>query len=302
MFQTPKKVYMTYAGASKLSTLFHDAMSNSTARSAGDVWEGLSNGIATGFGGDCLIPQASYVPTLNVAASAGGNLATPVAYWLAKYPIRIRVGSTGAAGVPATSGLSKMSSNNPASRGLLRLGLADVNAASQMILDQGAMGFLDLRSDFEVHYDIAAIENRAILATAGFADIGVFTAAVGVDPTAVPSTNGVFVRFTAGNATLYKVVGGTATILGVMEIPDRSFVLTFRYDATTRRLFAAFDGHGFGDNAFYLAPSSWTTMQLGVRVCHLAAFAAATDAPLAVELDSLIVTQFSSGATARERL
>jgi hypothetical protein len=182
-----------------------------------------------------------------------------------------------------------MSSNNPASRGLLRLGLADVNAASQMILDQGAMGFLDLRSDFEVHYDIAAIESKAILATAGFADFGVFSSAVGVDPTAVPAANGVFVRFTAGNATFYRVVGGTTTVLGVMEIPDRSFVLTF-------------DGHGFGTDAFYLAPAGWTSLQLGARVCHLAAFAAATDAPLAVELDSLVVTQFSSGSTARERL
>ena len=301
MFQTPKRVFMTYSGATKLSTLFHDSMSNSTARSAGDVWEGLSNGIATGFGGDYITPTGpAFAPTMNVAASAGGDLAAPVPYWFTKYPVRVRVGSTNAGGVPATSGLTKVSANSVSARGLLRMGLADVNAASQIILDQGALPFLDLRSDFEVHFDIAAIENRNILATAGFADFGVFATAVGVDPAVNPATDGVFVKFTAGNATMYRVVGGALAALGTMEAPDRHFVLTLRYDRSTRRVFACIDGNAFGTDALYLAPSSWTTMQLGGRVCHLAAYAAATDAPLAVELDSLIVTQFSSGSAARE--
>jgi hypothetical protein len=302
MYQTPKKVFMTYSGATKLSNIFQDSMSNSTARSAGDVWEGLSNGIATGFGGEYLIPTASFAPTMLVAASAGGDLATPVAYWFAKQPVRIRVGSTGAAAVPATSGITKCSANSTGSRGILRMGLGDVNAAAQMILDQGTMAYLDLRSDFEVHYDIAAIENSTILSTAGYADFGVAVGATGVDPTVAPASNCLFVRFTQGKAVLYKTVSNTVTALGMCEIPSGSFVLTFRYDHKTRRLFGVINGHGIGEESSIVAPVAWTHMQMSGRVCHLAAYAAATDAPIAVELDSLIVTQFSSGNVAREKL
>lgn len=302
MFQTPKRVYMTFSGAAKVSNLLMDSMSNSTARSAGDVWEGMTNGIATGFGGDYLIPTASFAPTMLVAASAGADLATPVAYWFAKHPLRVRVGSTGAGAVPATSGVTRCSLNGRGLRGLVRLGLADVDAAAQIILDQATMSYLDLRSDFEVHYDIGAVENKGILATAGFADFGLCVGATGVDPTAVPAANAFFVRMTQGKAILYKSVTGTLTALGTVQIPDGHFVLTFRYDYITRKIYACIDGNGIGSEGHIIAPVAWTHMQLGARVCHLAAYAAATDAPLAVELDSLIVTQFSSGNGAKEKI
>ena len=302
MFQTPKRVFMTFSGATKVSNLLQDSMSNSTARSAGDVWEGLSNGIATGFGGDYLIPTASFAPTMLVAASAGGDLATPVAYWFAKLPIRVRVGSTGAGAVPATSGITKCSNNSVGSRGLLRMGLADVNAAAQIILDQGTMGYLDTRSDFEIHFDVAAVENKTILATAGFADFGVTVGACGVDPSAIPANDAFFVRMTQGKAVLYKVAATVVTQLGMTDIPDNSFVITIRYDKNTRRLFACLNGHGIGENSSMQVPAGWTSVATMGRVCHLAAYAAATDAPLAVELDGLIVTQFSGGNVAREKL
>jgi hypothetical protein len=74
----------------------------------GQVFDGLVNGLATGFMGDALIPEAAvdtFTPRRLVVASAGADLATPVAYWFQKHPLRVRVGSTTAAAVPATSGL-----------------------------------------------------------------------------------------------------------------------------------------------------------------------------------------------------
>jgi hypothetical protein len=281
-----------------------DPMGNSTARSAGDVWDGLSNGIATGFGGDALIPElaaSAYTPVLTVAASAGGDLATPVAYWFQRYPLRVRVGSTGAAAIPATSGLRRTVTEAPNARGVLRLGLGDVDAAAQMILDQGTNQWIKTDADFEVHFDVANVSNGTILAVAGFADLGVFGGAVGVNPAAVANAVGFYFKIGAGKIKLISTAT-TDTVIGTLDLPAHSFVLSIRYDSFSRRVFGLLDGEGFSATSVYTLPASVTSLAIGARVCHLAAYSAATDAPLIVDLDGIVSTQLSSSGTTREKL
>jgi hypothetical protein len=303
MYQTPKRVYNTFPGTTKISNLFFDSMSNGTARSAGDVWDGMCNGIATGFGGDILVAEdtsAAYTPSMTVAASGAASLATPAAYWFQKQPFRVRVGSTGAGAVPATSGLVKVIAERPEARGVLRMGLADVDAAAQIILDQGGLPHLDTSVSFEVHFDIANVSNGSIAGTRGFADFGVFSTAVGVNPAAVPSAAGYFFKIVAGNVELYKLVGGTATLLGSTKLPKQGFVLSICYDAGRRSLFGCIDGLLLGEATRYHLPAATTTLSIGARVCHLAAYTTLADSPLVVDVDGIVANQMSYGTQAGE--
>jgi hypothetical protein len=303
MYQTPKKVFNTFPGCTKLSNIFFEDMSGGTARSAGDVWDGLTNGLATGFGGDCIVAEitaATYTPSLTVAASIGADLATPVAYWFQKHPLRLRVGSTGAAGVPATTGVHRTITQRPEARGVLRMGLGDVDAASQVILDQGTMPYIDTSVDFEAHFHVANISNGNILATRGFAEFGVYEGALGVDPTAVAAANAFFFKVTAGNIQVYKTIAGVNTLLGTAKIPNADFVASVTYDSKKRQLFASIDGIAIGERSSHVLATNLYSLSLGARVCHLAAYSAATDSPLTVDFDGLIATQMSHGLRATE--
>ena len=295
--RTGKRVANTLASIERLNGLATDAWGGGGAQSVGNVLDGLANGIATGFGpGEAITPEistATQVPQRLVAASAGTNLATPVAYWFMRWPMRVRVGSTNANAVPATSGLLPYVTQATNSRGVLRLGLADINAAAHIILDQGGLVPITTAKDFQVHIDIANVTNRDILATSGYADIGLFGGAIDVDPTAVANAAAFFVRITAGKIYLYSTAT-TSTLIGTTTCPSGSFVLSFMYDSTLRRITAAVDGVPFGQNLGYTIPTSVTGLEVGARVVHLAAYTAASHAPLGVDLDGLLVNQFCS--------
>jgi hypothetical protein len=176
---------------------------------------------------------------------------------------------------------------------VLRLGLADINAAAHIILDQGAMVPLTTAKDFQVHFDIANVTNRDILATSGFADIGLFGGEIGVDPTAVANAAAFYMKITAGKIYLYSTAT-TDALIGTTTCPDKPFILSFMYDSTLRRITAAVDGVPFGQNLGYVVPTTVTGYQVGARVVHLAAYTAASHAPLGVDVDGLIVNQFCS--------
>lgn len=297
--QTPKRVYDNVGSTTRISMLMGDNFSHGGARSHGDVWAGLTNGIATGFLMDAIVPEvstATQTPQMLVATAAGGDLATPVAYWFQRHPLRLRVGSTNADAVPATSGVLPYSTTRADARGILRMGLGDVNAAAQIILDQGGMTPITTAKDFEVHFDIAGVTNGNILATSGFCDIGVFGGVVGVDPSAVAHAAGFFFKITAGRVYLYSTAT-TNTLIGTAMLPtaDR-FVLSIIYDATQRSLLGCIDGNTIGGSAYTL-PAATTAVEVGMRACHLAAYTAASHAPLTVDVDSLIVHQLAYGAT-----
>lgn len=297
--QTPKRIYNNIGSTTRISMQLGDSHSHGGARSHGDVWAGLTNGIATGFLMEAIIPEistATQVPQMLVAAAVGGDLATPVAYWFQRLPLRLRVGSTEAAAVPATSGIIPYSTTRQDARGILRMGLADVDHAAQILLDQGGMTPITTAKDFEVHFDIAGVTNGDIAATGGFCDIGVFGGVVGVDPTAVANAAGFFFKITAGRVYLYSTAT-TNTLIGTAMLPtaDR-FVLSIIYDATQRSLLGCIDGNTIGTSAYTL-PAATTAVEIGMRTCHLAAYHLATHAPLTVDVDGIIAHQLAYGAT-----
>ena len=256
----------------------------------GNVFDGLANGLATGFQGDALLPEAlgaGFVPTRNVVASAGGDLAAPVAYWFQKHPLRLRVGSTGAGAVPATSGLVSTISERPMARGVLRMALADVNAAAQITLDQRALNPIPCAANkvWDVCYHVANVSNGDILSTAGFADFGVIEGAADADPANVIATNAAIFKIT-GNKIQFVSVATTETVIATRSIPRFDFILRLHFDPDSRLVNAFIDNDFLGS---YRLPDAVTAVGVGGRVAHLAAYAAATDAPLGVDLDAVIV-------------
>lgn len=258
----------------------------------GNVFDGLSNGIATGFQGDCLVPEvsaATQVPQRLVAASAGADLATPVAYWFQKHMIRLRVGSTGAGAVPATSGLRNTITERPTARGVLRMGLADINAAAQFLLDQGGLLPMPCGSStpWEAAYHISNVTNKHLGASLGKADIGVVAGVVDVDPTAVINADAVFFRIGANKISLISVAT-TETVIATQNIPASDFVLSFQFNPATRQVAAFIDNSYVGA---YVLPAAVTAMELGARVLHHAAYTAATALhdPIGVDIDGIIV-------------
>lgn len=299
MYTTQKKIFHTLGSIFRLNGLLTDSSSHGGAQSTGNVIDGMANGLATGFWGTALIPEAAastYTPQALVAASAGGDLATPVAYWFQRFPLRVRVGSTTASAVPATSGILPYITERDEARGVLRMGLADVNAAAQIILDQGGLQPITTAKDFEAHFHICNVTNGSILATDGFADIGLFGGAIGVSPAAVANAAALYCKITAGRiyltstATTDSVIGTTVLPVG----PLNDFVLSFNYSASTRRCYVTVDGKTIGSNNYYYIPTTVTTLEIGARTCHLAAYLAASAAPLGVDFDGIIVNQFPS--------
>ena len=259
---------------------------------SGNILDGLSNGIATGFNGDALIPEAAaatFAPVRKVATSAGAGIGTTVNYWFQKHPLRLRVSSTTADAVPVTSGLCNTITQNTSARGVLRMAMADVDAAAQMLLDQGGLKPLPCGSltAWDVAYHVCNVTNGQLAASLGFADIGVLGGAVSADPTAVANAAGVIFKITAGRINLYSIAT-TASLIGGRNLPSTDFVLRFMFNPAARQISAFIDGDFVGA---YALPAAVTEMEVGARVCHLAAYTALTanHDPIGVDFDSLIV-------------
>jgi hypothetical protein len=239
--------------------------------------------------GDALIPEAAvdtFTPRRLVVASAGADLATPVAYWFQKHPLRVRVGSTTAAAVPATSGLLSTITQNAAARGVLRMGLADVDAAAHIILDQGGLKPLPCGSKnvWDAYFHVANVTNGDITAANGYAEFGVIGGVASVDPTAVLNAAGVIVRITNSLVSLISIAT-TETVINSRPLPSGDFVLWFRFDPDSRALTAYVDTFYLGS---YTLPTAVTALEMGGRVVHKAAYTALGAAPLGVDLDSMI--------------
>lgn len=282
------KAVITQRGIEKLNHVLNDP---SIGRSyLGEFFGGQVSGVATSFVGDALIAStigATIAPQRLVAASAGANLATPVAYWFQREMLRVRVGSTTAGAVPATSGLVNTITQNTDARGVLRLALADVNAAAHMILDQGGLSPIPCgtKSRWDVFFHVANVTNGDIVATDGYAELGVAGGVAGVDPTAVLNAAAVLFKITAGQISLVSVAT-TATTIATAPLPSTEFCLRLSFDNVTREVSAYINHNYLGK---YALPSAVTAVEVAGRVVHLAAYAAASDSPLGVDLDSLIV-------------
>lgn len=282
------KAAITQRGIEKTNHVLNDP---SVGRSyIGEFLGGKILGLSTSFLMDSLIPStigATIAPQVLVAASAGGDLATPVAYWFQRELLRVRVGSTNAGGVPATSGLVPTITQNTDARGVLRMALADVNAAAHMLLDQGGLTPIPCgsKSRWDVYFHVANVTNGDMVETDGYAELGVTGGAVGVDPTAVANAAAVLFKIGASKITMLSVAT-TASTIASAPLPSGEFVLRLSFDNVTREV-SGYINHSFLGK--YALPSAVTAVEVAGRVAHLAAYAAASDSPLGVDLDSLIV-------------
>lgn len=136
----------------------------------GDMMAGVFNGINCGFLMEWLFPDAIIAGATThgiaryVAASAGADLATPVAYWLKRNPFRLRIGSTTAAAIAASStGIVTVSSSDAAARGLLRMQLADEDAAAQILLDQGNLSDISMSKSWSLSYHFSSVTNLSLI-------------------------------------------------------------------------------------------------------------------------------------------
>lgn len=258
---------------------------------AGDMLAGTFNGICTGFSQELLFPDAIIAGATThsiakfVAASAGGDLATPVAYWLKHSPFRLRIGSVTAAAIAAsTTGIAEITTLDTAARGILRMQLADVVDAAQILLDQGNLAPISMSRSWKLCVHVSYARNASTLETIGSSEFGVIGGALGVDPTAVMNAAGV--HFTIAESTIRSYsVSTTATLLATKILPTGDFVVTFEYDSTSRNMLLELDGRPFGS---YVVPAAVTDMQIAGRVMHQAAYVVATHDPVGLAIDDII--------------
>ena len=258
---------------------------------AGDMLAGTFNGICAGFMNTWLYPDAIIAGATThgidryVAAAGGGDLATPVAYWIRNHPLRLRCGTTTAAAIAAsTTGFVTTSTNDTNARGLLRMQFADVDAAAQIILDQANLATIPMNKSWLLAYHVSYVTNGDIVVANGSAEFGIAGGAVGVDPTAVMNAAGMHFAISDGQLRAYSVAT-TATLLATRVLPTGDFVVKFTYDSNSRTCWMEIDNKPF---ASYTFPAAVTACQIAGRVMHQAAYTALGAAPLGVDLDGLI--------------
>lgn len=251
----------------------------------GTALEGITNGITEGFVQRFLVAELTstnkIVMVQKVAASAGSDLATPVNYFIPEKGFRIRVGSTTAAGVPATSGCYDYVSQNTNARGVLRFGLADVDDAAQMILDQNGVFTVNNLVDWELNVAISYWANQIDAAT--YFDVGLASTAVPVDPASAFATN--FVKFRLANG--YATMSNQSATLGSYQPGSGEFVLSFVYSAKTRQVSGYVNGQHVGTSSVATAVTAY---QIGMRACHVTAYTTLANSPITVDVDSIMFT------------
>ena len=258
----------------------------------GDMLAGTFNGICSGFLDELLFPDVIIAGATTiglaryVAAAGGGDLATPVAYWLTKSNLRLRCGTTTAAAIAAsTTGLVPTSTRHTNGRGILRMQLADVVAAAQIILDQGDLSSIPMNKSWILAYHVSySLNGDVIPVAAGSAEFGVAGGTVGVDPTAVMNAAGMHFAISDNQLRAYSVAT-TATLLGTRVLPTGDYVMKFDYDANSRTCWLSIDNKPW---VSYVFPAAVTACQIAGRVMHQAAYVVATHDPLGVDLDGII--------------
>jgi hypothetical protein len=256
---------------------------------AGDMLAGTFNGLCTGFMSDLLIPDAvaaTLAVDRYVAAAGGGDLATPVAYWFRGHPLRLRCGTTTAAAIAAsTTGIVTTSTRQTNGRGILRMQLADVIAAAQILLDQGNLSPIPMTKSWILSIHVSSSLNGDLIpVAAGSAEFGIIGGALGVDPTAVMNAAGMHFAISDNQLRAYSVAT-TATLLGTKVLPTGDYVMKFDYDANSRTCWLSVDNKPW---VSYVFPGAVTACQIAGRVMHQAAYVVATHDPLGVDLDGII--------------
>lgn len=265
----------------------------------GYVLDAMQNGLVCGFNNVLLLNTVSAaaaalaftkVTTATVALTFPIN--TPNYYALQGLSagfLRLSVSSENDGGVPATNGIftASDSSSYPYARGVMRFQLGDVNGAATSLLDQAGDVWLPVgnKQDWEVHFGISNYANLSQAATVGFAEIGIAGGAVDDDPANDIATY--FAQFKIAASTI--VASTETTSLNGVALPAEQIDLGIRYDSSAGKFYFLLNGETFGGgDAGVAAHASMTGAQVFIRVSHLTAYAAATDAPLKLECDYVV--------------
>lgn len=246
----------------------------------------IANGALAGFNNSMIfaddVTAGALAPLKVIPASLINTLVAPLEYYILgeKGVWRLEAGSTTAGGTLATTGLYSSISSNDAI-GVLKFALGDVDAASTIILDGDANDFLPVNStqDWEVNFGIANLTNHTQAATVGFLELGVVTGATDNDPANAIATYFSQMKIAAGAVTC----GTETTSLSAVALnQSTNLKFTIRYVASQAKFYYEINGETIGGVA---AHASMTGCNIFVRVSHLAAYAAATDAPISMDLD-----------------
>lgn len=249
---------------------------------------GLS-GLAVDFMNETLSPEIDTVAGTQemlklVAASGALSLATPLKYFIPGTSLVLKAGSTTIAGVPATTGIIPYSALQPRARGILNMELADVNAESVVSLSSHGLNWLRLQAlqSWEITFNLVYVVNYDILAANGGAEFGVGSTDTDDDP-----ANPIATRFCTFRLSDGKIFLDDETTSGIAQVtlPDGPTALTLKYDAARHAINAYVNGLFLGQSP---CNAAFTVAGVTCRVYHTAAYLAATDAPLAVGLDSIV--------------
>lgn len=253
--------------------------------------DALTNGILAGFSSSMLLAYVDGVagtkaPSRVIAATAGSGLGT-----LEEYMIlgergfwRVAASSTTAAGVAVTTGLYNTISTLPKTRGVFKAQLGDVNAAATCILDTDASNFLPVASsqDWEVEFGIAATTNTSQAATIGFAEFGVVEGAPADNP--ANAIGSYYAQFKIAGSAIVCRTETTANVK-TLALPSGYLTLGLRYVASQKKVYFSVNGEVQGSATVH---ATMAAAQPFMRVSHLAAYTAATHAPLSVDLDYVV--------------
>lgn len=257
--------------------------------SIGDEIDALSNGLICGFDiGDFFFKQdttSGIVLCQKVAATLIATLATPVDYIHQRMPLRVRVGATTAGGVPATTGIYSYTAQNLYSQGVLRCALADKDDCSQVTVDQGGIFPVDNAQSWIASFAISYINLSGTDPTTAantFFEIGLGDTAASLDPAVAIATNHIAFKV-IGSQLIFKSQAGN---IGVTTTPTTEFVLTLEYSHVTRTVIAFLNDTQLGT---YTVAAAVTKYGLVARTSHLTAYTALADAPLTVDIDSILI-------------
>lgn len=257
----------------------------------GTQLDAIANGAMIGFTSCALLAYVdstagTKAPALKTAATAGSGTGTLEEYMILgeKGFWRNALSSVTAAGVTTSNGIYNTITGSPYSRGIYKLQLGDVNNASTSILDNDANVFLPVGDDqdWEVEFGIAATTNTSQAATVGFVECGVVGGATDDDPANAIGTY--YAEFKIAASLLVCKTETTANVKTI-ALPSGFLKLNIRYVGEQGKFYFYINGDYQGSAS---AHASMSGAQCFVRASHLAAYTAATHAPISADVDYII--------------
>lgn len=258
----------------------------------GRVLSATASGLCADFLNESLIAEVIdavtpvVAPLKTIPASLVNTLVAPLKYFCLPHSLAMQAGSVTAGGVLATTGIIPYTANNHKARGLLQIALGDVNDASCVTLTNNGANWLTMNQyqAWEINFNLAYVANYDIAAASGAVQIGVGNTEAAIDPANPLATR--FCCFRIAASRIHLQDESTASIASApFAGMAGSVILTLRYDAARHAIDGFVNGVYLGTS---LCNAAFVAAGIAARVYHLAAYAAAGDAPLALAIDDIV--------------